>query len=47
MRFLLQRGQWLIIDNQRFLHGRSRFTANTNRHLLRLWLSEKTDESSG
>lgn len=37
IRFKLQNGQILIFDNCRVLHGRTRFTPDSNRLLYRFW----------
>ncbi|MBV6701801.1 TauD/TfdA family dioxygenase [Kitasatospora aureofaciens] len=39
---LLGRGDYLVLDNSRVLHGRSAVTASTGRHLRRLKLRDRT-----
>jgi hypothetical protein len=39
---LLSEGDLLIIDNQRFLHGRTAFPEKSNRWLTRFWIKENT-----
>jgi alpha-ketoglutarate-dependent taurine dioxygenase len=40
LRFHMEKGQMLFLDNQRTLHGRQPFSAQTERprHLLRMWI---------
>ncbi|HTA81593.1 MAG TPA: TauD/TfdA family dioxygenase [Bacteroidia bacterium] len=40
-KILLSPGQFLIINNNRVMHGRGELPVNTNRHLKRIWISHK------
>lgn len=44
VRFRLERGDVLVVDNRRVLHGRTAIATPSRRHLRRLWI-ERTKES--
>lgn len=39
----LRQGESLFIDNERVLHGRAAISANSRRHLRRVWISLRAD----